>query len=139
MFFFLELPAFSIDNSMQGAGNTVFPLLMRNENPELNVYATDYSATAVKVVKVSPCAYYEELQRGEPTNKPCRPTKCTLKPNTGSVPCMPPSGTSPPNLLPLQYHLHQLPHSQEINYLHCQSKSNPLIIFLKASHPALST
>ncbi|AAW45860.2 S-adenosylmethionine-dependent methyltransferase, putative [Cryptococcus deneoformans JEC21] len=36
-----------------GAGNTVFPLLMRNENPELNVYATDYSATAVKVVKAN--------------------------------------------------------------------------------------
>ncbi|KIR33049.1 S-adenosylmethionine-dependent methyltransferase [Cryptococcus deuterogattii MMRL2647] len=36
-----------------GAGNTVFPLLMRNENPELNIYATDYSATAVKVVKAN--------------------------------------------------------------------------------------
>ncbi|WWC86707.1 uncharacterized protein L201_001584 [Kwoniella dendrophila CBS 6074] len=34
-----------------GAGNTVFPLLMRNENPELNIYATDYSSKAVQVVK----------------------------------------------------------------------------------------
>jgi tRNAThr (cytosine32-N3)-methyltransferase len=37
-----------------GAGNTVFPLLMRNENPHLEVYATDYSAQAVDVVKVGP-------------------------------------------------------------------------------------
>ncbi|WWD21670.1 hypothetical protein CI109_106156 [Kwoniella shandongensis] len=37
-----------------GAGNTVFPLLLRNENPELVVHATDYSSTAVKVVKSNP-------------------------------------------------------------------------------------
>ncbi|WWD07455.1 hypothetical protein V865_005555 [Kwoniella europaea PYCC6329] len=34
-----------------GAGNTVFPLLMRNENPHLQIYATDYSKKAVEVVK----------------------------------------------------------------------------------------
>ncbi|WWC59668.1 uncharacterized protein I303_102230 [Kwoniella dejecticola CBS 10117] len=36
-----------------GAGNTVFPLLMRNENPDLHIYATDYSARAVEVVKAN--------------------------------------------------------------------------------------
>ncbi|WOO85825.1 putative methyltransferase-like protein [Vanrija pseudolonga] len=36
-----------------GAGNTVFPLLMNNENPDLRIFATDYSATAVKVVQSS--------------------------------------------------------------------------------------
>lgn len=34
-----------------GAGNTVFPLLMHNENPDLRLVATDYSSTAVNVVK----------------------------------------------------------------------------------------
>ncbi|KAL7419315.1 hypothetical protein Q5752_006153 [Cryptotrichosporon argae] len=37
-----------------GAGNTVFPLLMHNENPELRLFATDYSSQAVKVVQSSP-------------------------------------------------------------------------------------
>lgn len=37
----------------QGAGNTAFPLLMHNENPDLTIWATDYSSTAVDVVKVS--------------------------------------------------------------------------------------
>lgn len=37
----------------QGAGNTVYPLLMHNENPDLTLWATDYSAQAVGVVKVS--------------------------------------------------------------------------------------
>ncbi|WVW78233.1 hypothetical protein I302_100186 [Kwoniella bestiolae CBS 10118] len=36
-----------------GAGNTVFPLLMRNENPHLQIYATDYSKRAVEVVKAN--------------------------------------------------------------------------------------
>jgi hypothetical protein len=36
----------------QGAGNSVFTLMRHNENPELNVFATDYSAEAVKVVQV---------------------------------------------------------------------------------------
>lgn len=36
-----------------GAGNTVFPLLMHNENPDLKIVATDYSAQAVKVVQSS--------------------------------------------------------------------------------------
>lgn len=35
-----------------GAGNTVFPLLAVNENPDLVVHACDYSARAVEVVKV---------------------------------------------------------------------------------------
>lgn len=35
-----------------GAGNTVFPLLNHNENPDLQLWATDYSAQAVEVVKV---------------------------------------------------------------------------------------
>ncbi|WWC68135.1 uncharacterized protein I206_102058 [Kwoniella pini CBS 10737] len=36
-----------------GAGNTVFPLLMRNENPDLHIFATDYSKKAVEVVKAN--------------------------------------------------------------------------------------
>ncbi|ODO07853.1 hypothetical protein I350_03433 [Cryptococcus amylolentus CBS 6273] len=36
-----------------GAGNTVFPLIQRNENPHLTIFATDYSETAVKVVKAN--------------------------------------------------------------------------------------
>lgn len=35
-----------------GAGNTVFPLLRLNENPQLEIFACDYSAKAVEVVKV---------------------------------------------------------------------------------------
>ncbi|KAK4688851.1 hypothetical protein P7C73_g1250, partial [Tremellales sp. Uapishka_1] len=37
-----------------GAGNTVFPVLNHNENPELVIYATDYSSKAVDVVKSNP-------------------------------------------------------------------------------------
>ena len=37
----------------QGAGNSIFTLMKYNENPYLDVYATDYSSTAVDVVKVS--------------------------------------------------------------------------------------
>jgi tRNAThr (cytosine32-N3)-methyltransferase len=36
----------------QGAGNSIFTLMKYNENPDLTVYATDYSSTAVNVVKV---------------------------------------------------------------------------------------
>lgn len=37
-----------------GAGNTVFPLLERNENPRLSIFACDYSAEAVQVVRRNP-------------------------------------------------------------------------------------
>lgn len=37
-----------------GAGNTVFPLLEINKNPELEIYACDYSAEAVGVVRSNP-------------------------------------------------------------------------------------
>ncbi|KAJ9121088.1 hypothetical protein QFC24_005069 [Naganishia onofrii] len=37
-----------------GAGNTVFPLLAKNENPHLVVHACDYAASAVEVVKSNP-------------------------------------------------------------------------------------
>ena len=36
-----------------GAGNSVFPLLSSNQNPELRLYAYDYSTHAVKLVQVS--------------------------------------------------------------------------------------
>lgn len=48
----------------QGAGNTVFPLLNHNENPELELWATDYSAQAVEVVKVSLVRYLVEQGTG---------------------------------------------------------------------------
>jgi tRNAThr (cytosine32-N3)-methyltransferase len=37
-----------------GAGNTVFPLLEINQNPQLEIYACDYSSEAVSVVKNNP-------------------------------------------------------------------------------------
>ncbi|KAI5453698.1 hypothetical protein NCC49_005517 [Naganishia albida] len=37
-----------------GAGNTVFPLLAKNENPQLVIHACDYAASAVEVVKSNP-------------------------------------------------------------------------------------
>ena len=37
-----------------GAGNTVFPLLERNKNPDLTIFACDYSAEAVQVVRTNP-------------------------------------------------------------------------------------
>eukprot|EP00127_Corallochytrium_limacisporum_P000203 Clim_evm20s7 gene=Clim_evmTU20s7 len=43
-----------------GAGNTVFPLLKANTNPNLFVYACDYSSEAVKVVRTSD--HYEEAR-----------------------------------------------------------------------------
>ena len=39
--------------TIKGAGNTVFPLLAKNENPDLVVHACDYAPSAVEVVKVS--------------------------------------------------------------------------------------
>lgn len=36
-----------------GAGNTVFPLLEINKNPDLEIFACDYSAEAVNVVKAN--------------------------------------------------------------------------------------
>ncbi|WVQ79877.1 hypothetical protein IAT38_001977 [Cryptococcus sp. DSM 104549] len=67
-----------------GAGNTVFPLLMRNENPELNIYATDYSSTAVRVVKANPMFPKAEHGKGtlhasvwDITSKPSPPSPST--------------------------------------------------------------
>ncbi|CAO3641584.1 unnamed protein product [Cunninghamella blakesleeana] len=37
-----------------GAGNTMYPLLEQSENPDLFVYAADYSSTAVQVVLNNP-------------------------------------------------------------------------------------
>ncbi|KAI0079116.1 methyltransferase [Panus rudis PR-1116 ss-1] len=37
-----------------GAGNSVFPLLASNQNPELRLFAYDYSSHAVKVVQSNP-------------------------------------------------------------------------------------
>ncbi|KAI8368139.1 S-adenosyl-L-methionine-dependent methyltransferase [Radiomyces spectabilis] len=37
-----------------GAGNTMFPLLAQSANPDLFVYAADYSSTAVQVVQSNP-------------------------------------------------------------------------------------
>ncbi|CAG8578775.1 10532_t:CDS:2 [Paraglomus brasilianum] len=37
-----------------GAGNTLFPLLAVNQNPDLFIYAYDFSSTAVEVVKNHP-------------------------------------------------------------------------------------
>lgn len=35
-----------------GAGNSVFPLLASNKNPQLSLYAFDYASHAVKLVQV---------------------------------------------------------------------------------------
>jgi tRNAThr (cytosine32-N3)-methyltransferase len=36
-----------------GAGNSIFPLLSENLNPDLSICAYDYSSHAVKLVQVS--------------------------------------------------------------------------------------
>jgi len=45
-----------------GAGNTAFPLLTMNQNPELRVHACDYSKKAIEVMR----AAKEYVQQGEP-------------------------------------------------------------------------
>ena len=42
--FFISLP--------KGAGNSIFPLLAANRNPDLHLRAYDYSSHAVKLVQV---------------------------------------------------------------------------------------
>lgn len=37
-----------------GPGNTLFPLLAANENPELNLFGFDYSKVAIDLVKANP-------------------------------------------------------------------------------------
>lgn len=51
-------------SSRQGAGNSIFTLMKYNENPELTVYATDYSYQAVEVVKVSLLPYSSRQEAG---------------------------------------------------------------------------
>ncbi|KAK1921735.1 S-adenosylmethionine-dependent methyltransferase [Papiliotrema laurentii] len=48
-----------------GAGNSIFTLMKYNENPDLTVYATDYSATAVQVVKSNPMYPVPEHGKGK--------------------------------------------------------------------------
>lgn len=61
-----------------GAGNTVFPLLQRNKNDKLHIYACDYSAEAVSVVKSNPL--YKLANGEESSDADTAPT-----PVTGSV------------------------------------------------------
>jgi len=49
-----DAPAMRIIEVGCGAGNTVFPLLEANKNPRLELFACDYSAEAVQVVKNEP-------------------------------------------------------------------------------------
>ena len=42
----------SFISSSKGAGNSVFPLLAANQNPDLRLFAYDYSSHAVKLVQV---------------------------------------------------------------------------------------
>lgn len=44
-----------------GAGNTMFPMLLESKNPKLFVYASDFSKTAVEVVKVKKSCLYFNL------------------------------------------------------------------------------
>jgi tRNAThr (cytosine32-N3)-methyltransferase len=37
-----------------GAGNTIFPLIRTNENPDLSIYACDYSHRAISLVQSNP-------------------------------------------------------------------------------------
>ncbi|PWN33364.1 methyltransferase, partial [Meira miltonrushii] len=46
-----------------GAGNTVFPLLECNQNPDLEIFACDYAPEAVNVVKSNPL--YSQPPRGK--------------------------------------------------------------------------
>lgn len=38
--------------TLAGAGNTVYPVLSVNKNPDLSLYAFDYASQAVKLVQV---------------------------------------------------------------------------------------
>lgn len=49
------------NSTLQGAGNSVFPLLSANRNPDLKLLAYDYSNHAVKLVQVCPLCYYDVL------------------------------------------------------------------------------
>lgn len=42
-----------------GAGNTVYPVLNVNKNPDLSLHAFDYSSHAVKLVQVHLATTYE--------------------------------------------------------------------------------
>ena len=45
-----------------GAGNTAFPVLAENKNPQLKIHACDYSKTAVEVIRKNE-AYNTDLSR----------------------------------------------------------------------------
>ncbi|RKO98126.1 hypothetical protein CXG81DRAFT_13361 [Caulochytrium protostelioides] len=62
-----------------GVGNTIFPILERNQDPGLHVYATDYSATAISLLKEH--ALY----------KPSRCTACVFDVTSPDIPpCLKP-------------------------------------------------
>lgn len=46
-----------------GAGNTLFPVLQHNKNPQFHIHGCDFAANAVKVVKEQPF-YLEHHQKG---------------------------------------------------------------------------
>lgn len=47
------------NSTLQGAGNSVFPLLSANRNADLKLLAYDYSNHAVKLVQVRPLCHYD--------------------------------------------------------------------------------
>ena len=37
-----------------GVGNTIFPILLYNNDPNLHVYASDFSGTAIEILRQNP-------------------------------------------------------------------------------------
>ena len=81
----------------QGAGNTVFPLLAKNENPQLVVHACDYAASAVEVVKVCDDVHSSPLAMSLMSfyvgPSPFSQTQCIPYLPMEKVSCIPQSGT----------------------------------------------
>jgi tRNAThr (cytosine32-N3)-methyltransferase len=50
-----------------GPGNTVFPLLSLNKNPDLFVHALDFSSEAISIAKVSRSLFSKKRQRSSDT------------------------------------------------------------------------
>ena len=61
-----------------GVGNTIFPLLEVNTNPQTRVYACDFSSTAVDLVKQHPDYNKHQLDNGENETGRCNAFVCDI-------------------------------------------------------------
>ena len=61
-----------------GVGNTIFPLLEVNTNPQTRVFACDFSSTAVDLVKQHPDYNKHQLENGENEIGRCNAFVCDI-------------------------------------------------------------